>query len=305
MPIRWIAPILVCAAILAGPIRAEAGFTPGHYFASSGPTIREFLPDGTIVRTFRIGGSATRIVNGLAIGPDGLLYAVVENGFNSNGYVVLALNNQGAIVQLHRCPDFGGGSITNGQIAFDTSGHFYVGDGAGLARFPMVGNGPGILIYASPQTGITGVTGLPNGHMLITTEYVILEVTPAGTVVRELGASGQFSQLEGIAYDPSANVIYATMDGDSLHQFLLMKIDPATGEVLSWTPFVYGANIARTADGHLLVGSRTQSPALFDANLNQVTQYTTIPPSLFVAVAPPGSPVRAYRAGARLSPGRD
>jgi len=276
--------LLATLAVLLLPGESDADFAPGHYFDSTSTAIQEFTPSGAQVGAITIQGLSNPNIRGLAFGPDGYLYAVDNLGLQ--GYEVLALDSKGAVHQTYRGSDYIGGNISLGKIAFDATGHFYVGDGSGLSQFTVGNPNSGSLIYSSPTNGIFGIKSLPNGDLLVTTASEIYELTTSGSVVRQIGGSGQFVDLRGIAYDPGANVIFATMLGSTGDFFQLMKLNPSTGALLASTTFIYGDDITLTGDGRLLVGSRTQSPGIFDRNLNLVGQ---LPggPALFVAASVP------------------
>ncbi len=280
---------LVILGLLLIPARSDAGFVTGDYYdspflATSG-VINEFAPSGAADGSITIQGLTSPRILGLAFGPDGLLYAV-DNSKGQSGYEVVAINSAGVVQQTYLDTDPMGGNIAQGKIAFDATGHFYVGDGAGLAQFTLGSANSGHLIYSSPSNGIYGITTLPNGDLLVETAGSILELTTSGALVRQVGTVGEFTNLHGLAYDPASNFIYATALGSASGAYQLMKVNGTTGAIIASTYFYYGDDVKLTGTGDLLVGSSSQAPGLFDLNLNLVGQLAG-PSSQFVATAVP------------------
>ena len=98
------------------------------------------------------------------------------------------------------------------------------------------------------------------------------EITPNGTVVRTLTLKGSdnstINDIRGIEYNPATNDLFVTELGHSNAFFQLLRFDATTGAFEKNNVFTYGDDIVLTTSGELLVGSRTQSPAFFNQDLN-------------------------------------
>jgi hypothetical protein len=295
---RWLALAAVGLALVA-PATARADFATGDLFASFSElsdtnNVAHYSSTGTYIDSLTIpSSSANWSTRGLAVGPDGLLY-VVQDRFLS-GFAVLAFDSKGGLQQTYTyggTGDYIGGNISYGKIAFDASGHFFVGAGGGLVEFTTGSPNSGSLFFPQTSNGIFAVKALPNGDQLAASAYDIYELNKAGQVVRDLTQAGsgpnalRFVDLRGLAYDPSTGVLYATMLGQTGSFFQILKIDYATGNLLATTTFTYADDLFLRSDGDLLVGSRTQVPAIFDPNLNEIGPISSIPgPRIFVTQA--------------------
>jgi PEP-CTERM motif len=249
---------------------ADAAFTPGDYFDAASNQVKEFTPSGGLVASYTLPLPSDSQIRGIAFGPDGNLYAVIN--LNNNGYEVLEYNGK-SVVNTYIDPNNVGSDTSLGQIAFDSSGHFYVGDSNGLSQF-TIGSTFGNPIFHNVQIGsIFGVTSLPNGDLLLASQSELVEITTSGSLVRTI-SNNEFVDLIGVAYNASSNVIYASMLGSTNNFSQLMELNPATGAVIAQTSYPGIGNLAMTPDGRLLGGSSTLVPGIFRPNLALVGQLT-------------------------------
>lgn len=290
----------IASAIMLGlalaSSHARAGFVNGDIFATSNVgsdqnSIAHYIASGAYLGSMSVPSSSIYwSTRGLAVGPDGLLYVVQDRSLD--GFAVLAYNSAGVLQQTYTYSGPGnylGGNISYGKIAFDGSGHFFVGASGGAVEFTTGNTGSGSLFFPTTGNGAFDIKALGNGDLLVASAYDIYEVTPSGVAVRDLKMAGSgpnalgFTDLRGIEYNAATNVLYATMLGYTGHYDQTMKIDYATGNLLAATTFTYGDDLVLTIDGRLLDGSRTQVPEFFDLNLNPLGSLSATPgPRIFV-----------------------
>ena len=250
---------------------ANAGFTftPGHFYSASygfgGSDIYEYSETGTFLSSITpqslIPGDELR---GIAFGPDGLLYAVKMH-FAESGFNILALDSSGNVHVTYAMDDINVRDDSGyGKIAFDRQ-HIYVAGGTDLVRFIFGNPNSGVSIYSN--NGIIDVKALPNGHLFVAWAYGVDEITNTGTIVRSIPLIGaNWSNIQGIEYDPIIDKLFATQIGD----FLLMRINASTGALEKFVNLSYGNDLFLTQSNTLLVGSYTQPPGMFDENLTSI-----------------------------------
>lgn len=256
-------------------------FSQGHFYATpyNSRSITEYSPSGAIVDTLTVPSLSTdQYLRGLVFGPDGLLYATV--GQQSN-FKVLAINSSGNVQQTYMHTGTVGGNISFGKIGFDNSGHFYVGDGAGIVRFntgaPLSGSR-----FSNITSGVYDINTMPNGNMLVITNNDLLELDSSGNQIRNISnSSATLTSNRGIEYDPATNVIYLSMLGSSSLPFRILKLDGATGQMLDNEYFWYADDLWLTEDGKLIAASRTQSPGMFNTELGYLGSFEG-PDQMFV-----------------------
>jgi uncharacterized delta-60 repeat protein len=257
----------------------ESGVTPfvaGDYYASDGTdVVTHYSQSGAILGTFSVTGpAAVGGLKGVAFNPaNGLLYA---SSSNANGNLtVLAMDSLGTVEETYVTASPTGGNISFGTIAFDNTGNFYVGDGVGVHKFTAGILNAGTVIYNQSSNGAYQIAVLPDGDLLVVGDYEVSEITPTGTLVSHFtpasGAPG-FVNLRGVAFDASTDSLYVSMLGFTGYYFQVEEFNYATGALLASTTFTYADSLFVTSGGDLLVGSRTQAPALFDSDLNFITQ---------------------------------
>ncbi|MEX2142135.1 MAG: hypothetical protein WD894_22905 [Pirellulales bacterium] len=237
-------------------------------------TVNEHDTSGRLLRSFTV--EAPDSLRGIAVGPDGLLYASYSL-YESFG--VVAFDATGEIHETYTYAGYWLGLKTfgaAGRIAFDRKGHFYV-DGF---QFEIGRPDSGRMVSALR----TDVEILPNGNLLLADDYGLYEVTPSGTTVRTISSfgtdgfanigTGGFAHIRGVEYDQERNHIYVTMLGyysanwDFTHRIL--KLDGTTGALLNNTRYPYPVDLFLTDDRRLLVGSWEGPAAIFDLELNQI-----------------------------------
>jgi len=264
--------IVVCASlalVLAGsPVltATEAGFGQGAFYATSWKSkiIAHFDAAGGALPPLAVALPQGAHPRGLAQGPDGLLYIVVEiRGYD--GFNVLAVDGRGEVVRRYTCHERLTGFVTGGGITFDAAGNFFVAAAQGLVYFVRDSAAPPKLVKisgegiydASFQSLITG----PDGHLLLATMAHLLELTSSGVVVREIKPGLRFETLRSIAYDAPAGVLYATDQGR------ISKLDATTGRVLQQTALSGGSIIVLTSSGKVVVTDQYASPQVFAKDL--------------------------------------
>jgi hypothetical protein len=238
-------------------------FRSGDVFVSfSDGKVREYAPDGTLVRTLDTGSPF--FVTGGAFASDGTFY-VTEFGSEA----VAKFAPSGALLGT-----FGSGyNLSPESIVFDTSGNAYVGQADGtkqVLKFDSAGNSLGsfaptpedrgtdwidlaadqcTLYYTSEGTSIkrfdvctntqladfaTNLTGatafalrlLPDGTVLVADSNFILHLNTAGQVVQTYSAPGGGFWF-GVSLDPNGTSFWAENTGTSQ----VVKFNIATAAV--------------------------------------------------------------------------
>jgi hypothetical protein len=229
-------------------------------------TIDHYTPAGSYIDSFSLPPSIGSEARGMAFGPEGWLYVVVVAG---SDFGVVALDSSGSVKATYKGPGYVEGNLSYGKIAFGKNGQFFVGGADNLVAF-TVGSPDGTVIYTNNQ--IFDVKGLPSGNLLVLSAYQLQEITTTGSVVKTIIPDTiiSFVDARGVEFDPLTNKIYVTMLGYTGQFFQLMRFDGDTGHLEKSVYFWYGDDIFLTSDDRLIVGSRTQVPAIFDLDLNQI-----------------------------------
>lgn len=253
---RW-ALAVACTLTLSGPGHAFE-LVPGHIYTSDSWTnsIIQVRPDGVEVDTLTLPGH-TDGTKGLAFGPDGTLFvvAVADHGFD-----VVRIGPQGQVLATYAGPTYVPGNLSFGKIAVSDTGRVYVTGQNSLLTFQPDVTGVST-IYTDNQ--VYDVDILPSGNLLVITAYRIVELTPAGALVRIVVPSHGVVDGRGLEYDPATNSVFATMLGYTDNFFQVMRFDASTGILEDSNYFLYADDLFLTTDRRLLVGSRTLSPAWF------------------------------------------
>lgn len=257
---------MFAALVFASANASAFDLVPGNIYATNyfSLEIDELTAKGGFVDSITVPSANGSEVKGTVFGPDGLLYAVAST---SNGCSVLAIDRTGTVVQTYISTVFVSGNLSSGKIAFANNGQFFVAGGDYLVAFSTAAVG-GTPIYTNNQ--VFDVAPLPSGNLLVLSAYEIKEITTSGSVVRSIVPSVLLGDARGIAYDPVGDRIYVTMLGYTGEFFQIMMIDPASGNVLKQNTLNYADDLLITDDRHLVVGSRTTTPGVFDMDLNLV-----------------------------------
>ena len=297
--------VLFLLVLTAWPSTARAAFTftPGHYYSTTPQpgmrTILEYAPDGTIVGSLDVAPSAADELRGIAFGPDGLLYVTTPRG---NGFAVLALDAAGTIRQTYTADAPYLGNTSMGKLVVDR-GNVYVA-AAVVSKFRVGAPESGESIY-SPAAYEVGV--LPSGNLLVPVASNVYEITPTGQTVHTIQARPNVHDIRGAAYDPATDKLFVADYGSSADPYAIRRINMATGEVEKSVQYTYGDDVFLTAEGNLLVGSRTLAPRLYSHDLELldtldgaermfVTQYVPEPGALWGVGALFGALLLRHRA---------
>ena len=260
------------ALIISHFARADFSFVPGDYYTTNlfSRVITQRDAAGVAVGTYTLPTTTVGDFRGLTFGPDGLLYAAVSRG--SAGFAILALQSDGSVAQSY----FGGvylaGNTDYGKIAVDRQ-YLYITGQDQLVRFvlgqPLAGSA---VIYSSSQ--VFDIKALPNGNLFVTSYSAVNEISNNGAPIRSIFLTSpggeRFNDIRAIEYDPFTDKLYAAQLGYSGFTFPLMRINAATGELENRTTFTYGSDMFVDISGNLLVGSSSQAPTLFNAELAQL-----------------------------------
>jgi hypothetical protein len=241
--------------------------------------ISRYEPDGAFIDSISISPAYGSEVRGLAFGPDNLLYATTVDG---SGFKVVAIDRSGAVQSTYSGQGYLAGDLSSGKINFARNGQFFVAGGQYLTRFD-VGTTYGTSIYTN--NGVTDVKGLPDGNLLVLSNYELDELTTGGELVRTITPSPVLLvDARGVEYDPASKTIYVSMLGYSGEEFQILRMR-SSGQIIESTYFVYAIDLLLTPDPHfaagrsrpgpgspaprLVVGSWTQAPGIFDLTLHQ------------------------------------
>lgn len=282
--------LLALAAIWSLPnANADFTFTPGHIYSTydevgNTQDIIEYTETGTFLASITppslIKGDELR---GIAFGVDGFLYAVKVH-FAESGFNVLVLDSAGTVHATYPMTGiYVYGNISYGKIALDQQ-YIYVAGGDDLVRFTIGAPNSGVSIYTNNQ--VFDVKILPSGHLLVAHAYGVDEITNSGMLVRSIPLIGaDWVDVRGIEYDPATNKLFATELGYTNFEFELMRVNASTGVLENSVFFWYGDDLFLTQSNALLVGSRTQAPAIYDENLMLVGPVGTLE-RIFVTQCP-------------------
>lgn len=307
----------LCSALVL-PIAAFAfSFDRDSYYASNATVINQYATDGTLLDSLTPQSSLSpdAELRGIAFGRDHLLYVVRNRDSWTPGApeegVIEAMDFKGQVRRTYTLPA-GLGQCGCGQIAFDRSGeNFYVVSGSGIARFNIHSSQGTAIIQEGP---IGGMTIMPNGDLLVAGNDQLKRYTSSGVLVATIAGPEQaqisdplkltsaYNQIPdneislvsttGVAYDQATNTIFVSMLGyhsgprpkvDMRDKVL--AIDGDTWALKAINTYTGVSNLILTTQGQLLMGSRFQSPASLDMNLQSMIAFGG-PPARFLAVVP-------------------
>jgi len=256
---------------------AAITFTPGHIYSTytsnengGDPGFRniiEYDATGTVLGSLVIpslipGGDE---LNGLAFGPDGFLYAVVQS--STPGFRVLVLDSSGAVHSTYTNSSVYFGSK---KIAVDPQ-YIYVAGGNDLVRFTVGSPNSGVLIYSSRDGSgeMSDVKILPNGHLFVASRFQIDEITNTGTVVRTVASrtGNDLVNIKGIEYDPVINKLFVADLGPLDGTRTLFRLNASTGAIETVAFFFYPTDLFLTESRNLVVGARFDTPRVYNENL--------------------------------------
>src|SRR5262245_32446175 len=96
--------VFACVSTASGQV-----IVPNDIYTAGGSlTIKHFTRSGSLVGSFTVPSGYGSEVRGMALGPDGLLYATIANGIN--GFNVVSLNSAGAVQQVYTGPEYVAGN---------------------------------------------------------------------------------------------------------------------------------------------------------------------------------------------------
>lgn len=275
--------LIVTACLYLGFAQVSHAFDliPGNFFSSNNQSlvISRYAPDGSFVDSLAIPSEYGSEVRGLTVGPDNLLYAVTVDG---SGFNVVSIDRSGEVQFTYNGQAYLAGDLSSGKISFSRNGQFFVAGGQYLTRFD-VGSPYGTYIYTN--NGVTDVKGLPNGDLLVLSNYELDVLKTDGALVRTITPSPLLLvDARGVEYDPASKTIYVSMLGYSGEEFQIMRMR-LSGQIIQSTYFVYATDLLLAPDSrfnagrirpgphgpstHLLVASWTQAPGIFDLVLDQ------------------------------------
>jgi len=251
-------------------LAAPLSFAPGHIYTTQffSTNINEHSVDGRFLTTVSIQGlEQGEETKGIAFGPDGNLYVVLDKLFTSARLV--SVDENGAISESYALPGSTGGNLSYGKLEFTDDGKVYVGTGAGIVRVQLGDPGSAQLLGAQTLDAFD-VAALPGGNLLMISSYSLDEIDSDGNLVRTITLSdpnrvsdAQFffvNDLRGLEYDPDTDRVFVSMLGNSDNLFFVtMAFDLATGILLDIGNFTYGDDMFLAGDT-LLLGSRTEAP---------------------------------------------
>lgn len=285
-------------AALVSPLTALAmTFTAGHVYSTSDSSINEYSSTGQLLSSFNHGAGNLR---GLGFGADGLMYVVQGGWPNSATPKVQALDASGNVVRSYAFTGLIDGNISYGKISFDASGqNFYVGAANGIYKF-NVGSDAGTLFKNVDAFDIKVLT---NGDLLVGRSNAVDRysstgqlLSSVGTLADPLGLSGDnnpfLSDVRGVEYDAASQTTFVTMLGywGTVNMgFKVLALSGHTNNLVGLENYWYGDDMFVTAEGKLLVGSRTLPPGMFTSSLEFQGSFNG-PEARFVTALPVPEP---------------
>lgn len=304
--------VVVVLALLGASVSRSSlaiEFIPDAIYTTSyfSRTILQYDDSGAVVDSLEVSPGEADSLKGLAFGPDGLLYVTAVRGF---GFVVLALDESGAVHARYPGNVYVQGNLSYGKLAVDEE-RLYVAGQDLLTRFELGDPGSATSIYNANQ--VYDVEILSNGNLLVASAYRVAEISSDGQLVRHVGPSFpfNFTDIRGVEYDEVTDKIFVTHLGHSNFFFRLMRLDGATGTLEDDVVFTYADDLFVMSTGDVLVGSRTEPPRIYDQSLQLVaelggsermfvTQYTLPDSSLELAIdIKPGSEINSINPASR------
>ena len=257
---------VVCAAV-SSAASAAITYVPGNYYGTNNydTTVRQFDANGNVVGSLALG----RETRGLTFGPNGLMYVV---GIASGGsFTVSAIRPDNTVAATYAGGNYYGGNSTYGGVAAD-SAYIYTAGANGISRFRI--DSPNV----APTQILSGnqffdVKTLPNGNLLVSEAYLIHEIKPDGTVVKDFDYSYGFTDIRSVAYDPATDAMFVATYGNSGTPNKLYKLNYTTGARLAAsTAFTW--NLLLDKSGRLILGSDGDTgPRVWTKDFAAVSQF--------------------------------
>ena len=250
---------------LAGESGAAITFVPGHTYATQydSATILQYDANGTVVGS----ASAPGETRGVAFGNDGLLYTTILPAGTARGFTVRAFDaSMNAVHTFTNTSTYMHGNLTYGRLALDANYVYVAGQGI-LHRFDRSNPaGPAVSIYGGNQ--VHDVEVLPNGNLLVLEAYEVREITPSGSVLREINYG--FTDNRSVEYDPATNSVFVSHFGNSGSPIEMMRFDYASFAYTGGSTAM-ARDLFVTADGKLLADGA--GPRVFNMNMELIDTF--------------------------------
>jgi sugar lactone lactonase YvrE len=224
---------------------------------------------GTFVAVFAAGHGLAN-PNGIAIGPDGNLYA----GNGDEGRVLEFDGQSGDYLGDFVTPQTPGGLAGARGIAFGPDGNLYVDSGATNNVLAYDGKTGAFLRVAAQGNGVSGPVGLtfgPDGNLYVgaALSNAVYVFDANGNFLRTFNCGGSFSNATGVVFDPAGRLLVAQSVTNNV-----LSYDASTGACQGVAAAGGGLNVpiymTVAPDGNLLVGSfNTDSVIKYDLATTQ------------------------------------
>jgi sugar lactone lactonase YvrE len=242
-------------------------------------------------------GHFARGVLGLAVNPDGDLYAAFPSG-DPTTHGVWRIGRQGGTTRLPGSDAM----LTPNALAFDTRGNLYATDSEDgtIWRFPH--GGPGALwlghplLAPHPGIGANGIAFVPPATLFVANSELALIAripirTNASPGVPNVAAAGfELLLVDGLAADVHGN-LYAAIAGSTIFGTApVVRIDPRTGEI---TPATSAADRFDFPTSLAFGTGRRDRKSLYivNAGLFPEDRLEAAPSVLGLGVGVPGAPI--------------
>jgi len=278
-------------------------FVPGDFYTTfrNAPLIEHFDSSGNFVDSLQLPYG----VEGLAFGPDGLLYVVTAGGISygfCGTFNVNALDSSGVVHASYSGTNCMSANTTLGSLSFGQNGKFYV-SGGDLTEF-TVGQPWGIPVSIDDGifTGVVSTKPLPSGNILVMNwDSPLQEISSSGHVLRTIVPPIDLYAGHGVDYEPAINSIFYSMQGYSGESDQIIRMDGNSGQLIAQGSYYYVDQILISHDRRLIAASSERAAQSFDLNLTPLTQFgfQDAVPQEFVAEYPfrPQSRIADTRSG--------
>lgn len=269
------------AAFSGGSVAFAFDFEAGDYYATEGweylrPTIFQYSKSGALKGSLELDFRNATAIKGISY-HDGLMYGVLHDIEDTNGYRVAAFDQTGAIKQEYRQS----GAFTHlwhGNIAFDGDKNFYVGESLGITRF-TVGE-PDSTKRIANLGDARDVTVLENGNLMTMASHDLMELSRDGELIRTITLSDpdhvagdrvpSIWNMHALEVSRSTGDIFLSLNGNS--DLNILRMD-SSGRLVAATNVQDGGDILLTDDNRVIVGSFSQSPTIFTDRLTRSGEF--------------------------------